>query len=144
MMLRYLLLVIIGLGGGVVIAGGVFAFIAIIGVVPRLAQKTMTQKYVTIYEDAIMLGGIAGTLVMISDFNINTGVVTAILYGFFSGIFVGCLAVSLAEVLDVLPILTRRLSIKVGMSYFIVALAIGKLVASLLYFIVPGFYSLKK
>lgn len=139
-----LLLIIIGFGGGVVIAGGVFAFIAIIGIVPRLAQKTATQKYIWVYEDAIVFGGIFGTLVMVSDFSILLGNIGAMIYGFFSGIFVGCLAVSLAEVLDVVPILTRRFNIKVGMAYFIVTLAIGKLVGSLVYYIIPGFYSLKK
>jgi stage V sporulation protein AB len=65
------------------------------------------------------------------------------IYGFFSGIFIGCLAVSLAEVLDVIPILTRRFSIKIGMAYFIVSLAAGKLIGSLIYFIIPGFYKIK-
>ncbi|MCT4686511.1 stage V sporulation protein AB [Vallitalea sp.] len=143
MVLHYLLLIIIGFGGGVVISGGVFAFIAIIGIVPRLAQKTATQKYIWIYEDAIMFGGMFGTLVMIMDFELQLGNIGGIVYGFFSGIFVGCLAVSLAEVLDVIPILTRRFNIKVGMTYFIVTLAIGKLIGSLLYFIIPGFYKIK-
>lgn len=143
MILQYLLLIIIGFGGGVVIAGGVFAFIAIIGIVPRLAQKTATQKYIWVYEDAIMFGGMFGTLVMIIDFELPLGNIGGIIYGFFSGIFVGCLAVSLAEVLDVIPILTRRFNIKVGMAYFIVTLAMGKLIGSLLYFIIPGFYKLK-
>lgn len=143
-MVNNLLLIIIGFGGGVIIAGGVFAFIAIIGIVPRLAQKTSTQKYIWIYEDAIVFGGIFGTLVMIFDFQILLGNIGAAIYGFFSGIFIGCLAVSLAEVLDVIPILTRRFNLKVGLAYFIVTLAIGKLVGSLIYFIIPGFYTLKK
>ncbi len=42
--LKMLLLIVLGFGGGVVIAGAVFAFIAIIGVVPRFAQKTKTEK----------------------------------------------------------------------------------------------------
>ncbi|MCT4596794.1 MAG: stage V sporulation protein AB [Vallitalea sp.] len=139
----YILLIFIGFSGGVIVAGGVFAFIAIIGVVPRLAQKTCTQKYMTIYEDSIMIGGILGTIVMISDISLNIGIVATILYGFFAGIFVGSLAVSLAEVLDVIPILTRRLHIKIGMSFFIVSLALGKLTGSLLYWLIPGFFNYK-
>lgn len=139
----HLILVIIGFGGGVVVAGGVFAFIAIIGVVPRLAQKTKTQECIWIYEDAIMLGGIIGTIIMISEIQFKLGNIGAAIYGFFSGIFVGCIAVSLAEILDVLPILTRRFSLKVGMAYFIVALALGKATASIIYFLIPGFYTMK-
>lgn len=141
--LGYIILIIMGFGGGVVVSGGVFAFIAIIGIVPRLAQKTQTQDCISIYEDAIMLGGIFGTIIMVSGLRVMLGHFFAALYGFFAGIFIGCLAVSLAEILDVIPIITRRLSLKVGMAYFIVALAIGKLTGSLLYFIIPGFYSLK-
>lgn len=143
MILKYLALIMIGYGGGVVIAGGVFAFIAIIGIVPRMAQKTETQKYILIYEDSIILGGILGTLAMVFDLNMPIGVIGTMVYGLLSGIFVGALAVSLAEVLDVLPILSRRLSLKVGMAYFIVALALGKMVGSLVYYLIPGFAEYK-
>ena len=59
-MFNNIVLAVIGLSSGTVVAGGIFAFIAIIGVVPRLAQKTKTEKYIMIYEDAITLGGILG------------------------------------------------------------------------------------
>ena len=42
--IKYILMFLIGIGGGIVISGAVFAFIAIIGIVPRLAQKTKTEN----------------------------------------------------------------------------------------------------
>ena len=54
--------------------------------------------------------------------------------GIASGIFVGCLVMSLAETLDALPTMSRRIHLSVGIQYIIEALAIGKLVGSLVYF----------
>ena len=57
---KYIVFSLLGFGGGIVISGAVFAFIAIIGVVPRLAQKSHTEKYIKLYEEAIIWGGILG------------------------------------------------------------------------------------
>ena len=138
---KYIILIILGFGAGVVIAGAVFAFIAIIGVVPRLAQKTKTQKYIKFYEEAIIWGGIFGTSTMLIEYYLPIGSVLTIIYSLCIGIFYGALAVSLAEVLNVIPILSRRGRIKEGMMYFITAIALGKLLGSLLYYFVPGFFS---
>ena len=56
--LKKLILIILGIGGGTVISGAVFAFITIIGVVPRLAEKTKTTSHIVFYENAIIAGGI--------------------------------------------------------------------------------------
>ena len=45
-MMRMPLLVLAGFASGVVVAAGTFAFIAAIGIVPRMAQN----KYKTIYS----------------------------------------------------------------------------------------------
>ena len=136
-MLNLILLCLFFFCGGIIIAGGVFAFIAIIGIVPRFAQKTNTSQYIKIYEEAIMLGGIFGTLTMLFDFRVPTGQFGNVVAGLFYGIFVGCLAVSIAEVIDVIPILCRRASIKQGISIFIIMIALGKTIGSLAYFLLP-------
>ena len=140
--IKVFLAVLIAFGSGIIISGAVFAFIAIIGVVPRLAQKTRTETKIKIYEEAIIFGGIIGTLSMLFTLHIPIGKFLAALYAGFIGIFFGCIAVSLAEILNVIPILTRRGNIKKGLKYFICAIALGKLVGSLLYSIIPGFYYL--
>ena len=40
------ILVVLGLASGGVVAGGIFAFISAIGIVPRMAKRTETQKYI--------------------------------------------------------------------------------------------------
>ena len=131
---------VIGLASGLVIAGAVYAFITIVGVVPRLAQKTHTTNSIRLYETALMLGGIFGTLAMIFRFYLPIGHVGAVVISLANGVFIGCLAMSLAEVLNVIPILSRRVRIQRGMFFLIMAIAAGKLVGSLLYFLVPGFF----
>ena len=57
-MMRIPLLVLAGFASGVVVAAGTFAFIAAIGIVPRMAQRTNTKQYIPFYEDTILLGGL--------------------------------------------------------------------------------------
>ncbi len=139
-LIKYIILIIWGFGSGVVISGAVFAFIAIIGIVPRLAQKTNTKSYITLYEEAIIAGGIIGTILGGTHFYFPIGKIAVTFISLCIGIFFGCLAVSLAEILDVIPILSRRARIQEGMFFFILAIAVGKLFGSILYYLVPGFY----
>jgi len=132
--------IVLGFGSGMLISGAVFAFITAVGVVPRLAQKTKTQRSTRIYEIAIGLGGIFGAVSWIAQIYIPIGIIGIIILSLFNGIFIGCLAMSLAEVLNVIPIFTRRARLQRGLFFLILAIAIGKMVGSLLYFLVPGFF----
>ncbi len=62
--------------------------------------------------------------------------------GLFMGMFVGCLALAIAEMLDSIPIFARRVSYRHGLGLAVLAVAIGKLLGSLYYFwqgeIFPG------
>ena len=58
------------------------------------------------------------------------------------GIFVRVLAMALAEVLNVMPILMARAKLQKGITWFVVSFALGKLFGSLLYFFIDGFYQL--
>jgi stage V sporulation protein AB len=133
-------LVLISFSTGVVVAGGVFAFISAIGVVPRFAQRTKTQKYIPLYEDAILIGGVFGTTTMFIDYSIPIGNFFAGFFGFAAGVFYGCLAISLTEVINVIPIFLRRARITKGLPIMITGIALGKLLGSLIYFLVKGFY----
>ena len=139
-LIRQALAAVVGFGSGVVISGAVFAFITILGVVPRLAQKTRTTRHIKLYESAIMVGGISGTVVGLFAPTFNLGPLWLLPIGLAVGIFYGCLAMSLAEVLDVIPIMSRRARLQRGMFFLVLAIALGKLIGALLYFLVPGFY----
>lgn len=54
--------------------------------------------------------------------------------GIFSGIFVGCLALALAEMIDSIPIFARRMGFRHGIGVAVISTALGKLCGSVLYF----------
>ena len=132
--LKQVILVIISFSSGVVIAGGVFAFIAMIGIVPRMAQKTNTEGYIMFYENAIIYGGIFGSLLMMFNFYLPIGYLSAV-PALAIGVFIGAIAVSIAEILDVVPVFMRRASLKTGLGIFITSIALGKLFGSMVYFL---------
>jgi len=134
------LMLVIGFGSGALVSGAVFAFITIVGVVPRLAQKTRSVRYIKVYESAIALGGIAGVVLGFFGQAIGWGMFLLPLIGIAAGIFYGCMAMSLAETLNVIPILARRARLQRGLFFLIMAIATGKMVGALLYFLVPGFF----
>lgn len=138
-LLKYAFLIFIGLCSGAIIAGGLFDFIVMIGAVTRIIGKTHTSHRIMLYEVVIILGGVFGCLVSLYNYEANLGAWLNILYGLFTGLFVGCLVMSLTETLDGIPIVTRRFNLAVGLQYIILALAMGKFVGALLYFW-GGFY----
>lgn len=138
--MKSLILILLGLGSGTVISGAVFAFITVVGVIPRLAQKTNTRGSIKIYEETIIIGGLFGMLTMFFSPYLPIGRPAVVIYSAAIGVFYGCLAVSLAEVLNVIPILSRRLNLQKGIKYFITALAVGKLTGSLAFYLIDGFF----
>ena len=123
--------VIIGLCGGLLVAGGLFAFLALVGVVTRLAAGTTTAKYLSFYEDMSLLGCVGGNMLFLYGFSLPLGNVFLGMYGIGSGVFTGCLAAALAEVVNMMPVLSERISLKKGMTGIMTMFALGKVVGSL-------------
>ncbi|WP_343210573.1 stage V sporulation protein AB [Anaerolentibacter hominis] len=130
-MFKNLLLGVVGLAAGTAVSAGVFSFITMIGIIPRLAAKTKTANRGMLYEDMIILGGTIGNIVSIFQFKVPIGIPGLICYGFFSGVFVGCLAVALAEVLRVIPVLITRVKLRYGLPMVLISIAIGKMLGSI-------------
>jgi len=138
--MSYILAGFFGLASGLVVSGAVFALIAAIGVVPHLAARTGTARFVRLFEEAIIWGGIFGAVSMIVNIRLPQLGFFAVMLGLLAGVFFGVFVMSLAEELNVLPIMSKRLGVKRGIPWFVTAIAVGKLVGSLLYFIVTGFF----
>lgn len=149
-LIREIFLAIFGFSFGMMVAGGVFTVLFIVGLVPRFAGKTATARYEVFYEECIIAGSALGCICSVFRFPLLLGqmlqhlphtayaVLTVVLLaaiGLLSGMFVGCLALALAELLDSIPILTRRLGFRHGLGIVILSIAFGKLIGSLLYFI---------
>ena len=56
---------VIGFSGGLVIAGGIIALMVGLGVITRFIGISHTAKHVRIFEDAILLGSVFGTLMTV-------------------------------------------------------------------------------
>ena len=66
--------------------------------------------------------------------NIRFGTPFLILYGLFSGIFLGGWIMALAEMADIFPIFARRSRFQRGLSFTILCIAAGKTVGALIYY----------
>ena len=116
----------VGVSFGAAVAAGLFAFVTTVGVVTRLAAGTKTAKHVMLYETVTIFGVTLANGFDLFQWPVWTGTVVRTLCGLFFGVFVGCLAAALAEVVNVFPVMTRRIKLKVGMAYLVLAFALGK------------------
>lgn len=150
--MKLFFLIVIAASYGILSSAGVFTALAAVGLVPRFAGRTHTVSHALLYERMVVRGAISGCLVSVfPEFfcfgewwkrcfpNLElTGTVLAygiqIAFGLGAGMFVGCLALSIAEMLDSIPILSRRIGFKRGLSFAVFGMALGKLIGSLIYF----------
>lgn len=161
-------LAIYGLSSGLLVSAGIFTVLLAVGLAPRFVGATHTAKKIFLYEGCIMAGAVLGTFFSVipalghagewlrrqiwlfSDGagSVLTGAVDVLgevflgTAGLFMGMFVGCLALAIAEMLDSIPIFARRVSYRHGLGIAVLAVALGKLAGSLFYFwqgeIFPG------
>ena len=140
--MKELFLVFFGASSGLLVSSGIFAFIAAIGIVPRMAWRTKTSRFIRLYEDIIVLGGIWGTTAMFVDYRLPSWDWLILMVALLEGVFVGVLAMALTEVLNVMPILMRRTRLTKGLQWIILAFALGKVAGALVYYLIDGFYVL--
>ncbi|GGA22710.1 stage V sporulation protein AB [Paenibacillus physcomitrellae] len=124
-------LAFLGLAGGTAVGAGVVALFVVLDIVPRLAQLTRTYPRVHWYEGAMIAGSLFGTFADFWNwkFYIAWKPVPA-LVGLFNGIFVGMLAAALTEVLNVLPILAKRVRLQRYLFLLLLAMVFGKVAGS--------------
>ncbi len=134
MWVRQILLAIIGLSSGLIVASGLFSFITELGVISDFADRTHTGEHILLYENAVMWGGILGNLFFIFQIAIPGAGWVLPVFGLFAGIFTGCWAMALAEMLDVFPIFIRRIKLIRCIPWVILGVAFGKVLGSLLFF----------
>lgn len=136
MLLKQVFLAFAGFSAGGIVAAGVFAFLAIIGIFPRIIGSTGTSGHIVLCETMMILGGTFGNVIDLFHFpKLFGGGIMLSVWGAAIGIFVGCLVMSLAETLKALPVLSRRIYLAVGMQYVIAAIAAGKFLGAMVYFI---------
>ena len=142
MFLRQILLSVIGLSAGLIVSAGVFTVL-----IPRFAGKMHVARRIFVLEEMVVLGTLFGGFFsifsdwgMIGEFvrqrqlfgqGTTDGVwdilstIFLIVFGVFAGIFVGCLALAIAEMLNTIPIFARRISFRHGLGIAILSTSKG-------------------
>ena len=149
-MFKLLLFCFSGISFGLLTAAGVFTVLTAVGLIPRFVGETHSAKEVWLYEDMVILGTVLGGVFSVfgQEWNIGARMMeylsakavriisdsSIILIGIFGGMFVGCLALAIAEMLDSIPIFTRRISFRHGLGCMVLSVALGKLCGALFYF----------
>ena len=156
MWIRQLLLMVIGASSGLIVSAGVFTVLISVGLIPRFAGKMHVARRIFALEKMVVLGTLAGGFFSIFGdwgqigafvrsrklFGTEAtdgvwdliGTLFLITFGLFAGIFVGCLALAIAEMLNTIPVFARRIGFRHGLGIAILAVALGKLIGSLVYF----------
>lgn len=120
------------LTAGGAIAAGYVAFITLLGVFDKLAEKFKAHKYAKAIESLIIAGVTVGNFIYIQQIPLPFHTIGFSFYLLFGGIFTGCLVGALAETLKIFPILSRRFCIRRGLPYVLIAAAFGKLFGCLI------------
>ncbi|MEH7441765.1 stage V sporulation protein AB [Heyndrickxia sp. MSNUG] len=135
MIISVLFIMLVGLASGLAVGSGFVAFLTVLGVIPRLTQLTKTMNLISWYEWSVVLGALLGTAGSIRDPILNFSPYLAIPLGLAGGIFVGMLAAALTEVLNVLPILAKRIRVDDKLEILLMAIVLGKVFGSLFHWI---------
>lgn len=144
-MVKITLTVLIGLAGGLAVGTSVSAFLTVLGIPARLIQWTRSDKPTLLFEVSIILGVIASCLIYFFDFSlvslkIPPADILSVPVGFLVGIFVGLVSAALTETLDIISISAKKLKIVKWIYLIVAATLLGKMIGSLLFFIIPGFH----
>ena len=120
-----------------VIAGTIFG-----GIISIFQEYLQIGRWLGItvmdnFNPAIRLGNELGNGVLLGN-ELGNGILLGngllCIFGLGAGMFIGCLALAIAEILDSIPILSRRIGFRHGIGLAVISMALGKLVGSFLYF----------
>jgi stage V sporulation protein AB len=131
MMIKVIVVIFFGFAGGLAVGSGFVAFLTVMGIIPRVTQLTKTNKMIHHYEWAVVLGAIVGVFLSLQDPILGISPYFLIPLGITGGIFVGMLAAALTEVLNVIPILAKRVRLDGKIIILIMAIVLGKIVGSI-------------
>jgi len=120
-----------GLAGGIAVGSGMVAFLVVLDIIQRLAQVTRSRKYLQRYEEAVIAGALVFTVLDFANVKLTVTPFATCVFGLLAGCFVGMLAAALTEVINVLPILAKRIGLESYMLTLLMAMVLGKVIGSL-------------
>jgi stage V sporulation protein AB len=123
--------VMIGLAGGLAVGGGFVAFLVVLDIIPRLVQLSKSYNSIHLYEGAVVAGVMVWSTVDFFNWQFKLAPIIAGYVGLMAGCFIGMLAAALTEVINVLPIMAKRLGMDGYMMWLLTAMILGKVIGSL-------------
>lgn len=127
-----LFVALLGLSGGLAVGSGLVSLLIVLDLVPRLAQLARAYRMSLWFETAVISGSMYWTFADFLEWKLRlSSVVVLIVTGIFNGLFVGLLAAALTEVMNVLPILAKRMNLSDYMVSLVMAMVFGKTLGSL-------------
>lgn len=131
MIVIILLEMMIGFAGGIVIGTGFIAFIMVLGIIPRLVHMSNTYHLLKVYSAIVIVSTQLGTYLTFGNGNIQLPSIFLSLWGILHGIFIGMIIAALTEVLNVFPILSKRIGMGRYLLGLFTAIVLGKIFGSL-------------
>lgn len=128
------LLILIGLGSGLLVSGGAAGLLTSLSIFSRYAGITKTASHIPLYEDFSFWGLFLGNILSLFSPEIFLSTPGLLLFGGFSGIFLGAWIIALAEISQVFPVFLRKTGFSLTFSTIPLLICIGKILGSLLYY----------
>lgn len=135
-MINHSIDIVVGLGSGLVVGTGFVAFITVLGIIPRLVQLSKSKRFLHVFERAVVTGVMFGTYLSFTPFHFKISLIVVSIWGLFHGVFIGLLAAALTEVLNVFPILAKRIKVDQQIIWLMLAIVLGKIGGSLFQWLV--------
>ncbi|MBB3109223.1 stage V sporulation protein AB [Paenibacillus phyllosphaerae] len=127
-----LFVAVLGLAGGLAVGSGLVSLLIVLDLIPRLAQLAGAYRQSLVFETAVLAGAMYWSLTDMLDVKLMLPWKIVLMpIGLLTGIFVGMLAAALTEVMNVLPILAKRLHLHDYMVALVMAMVLGKIIGSL-------------
>lgn len=123
--------IMIGFSSGVIIGGAFIALLTVLGIVARLIQLSKSWQMTRVYSVALLLGTLFGTFISFTYLALDQPRFILVFWGTMQGIFNGMLAAALIEVLQVFPVLAKRIRMERYLWVFLTAIIFGKIFGSL-------------
>ncbi|RKP57112.1 stage V sporulation protein AB [Cohnella endophytica] len=129
--LQGVLLGTVGLAGGFAVGSAFVALLIVLDLIPRLVQLTRAYRRSAAFESAILLGALYWSCADQFDWSMKLHNYSLLLPAIFQGLFVGMFAAALTEVLNVIPIVSKRFKLKPYLLSLLMAMVLGKVTGSI-------------
>ncbi|MFE6798141.1 stage V sporulation protein AB [Paenibacillus chitinolyticus] len=123
--------VVTGLAGGIAVGSGMVAFLLVLDIIPRLLQVSRAQNRIRSCEIAVIAGSLVFTVMDFFNWRLFVPVWWTGVFGLFAGAFIGMLSAALTEIINVLPVLAKRVGMTSYMVWLLMAMIAGKVLGSL-------------